>query len=293
MAKKLPLLLIIILLQPWQAVASITPALFEVSKHDQVSYFFGSVHMGESRYYPLAEAIEKRFNASKTLVLEIDMQDESAVQMEMMQLMLQHGIYLDGSNLQQNLPAPLYRQTIKVAKRLGIANEHIHRMRPWALALLIGQHYYQSIGLDPRWGAEKYFTDRAKQQQIPMLGLESLSDQIDAMLQLDSQGNTMLQQVLDETESSNYSKNMMSAWERGDSKELAAIFHQELSDDHGDQQFIEHLLRRRNQNWFQQLTPLMQKQTLFVVVGAAHLIGPDNLLEMLRRDGYSVTEVSY
>ncbi|TCI05336.1 TraB/GumN family protein [Corallincola luteus] len=279
---------------PCSVMAAISPALFEVSKQGHTSYFFGSVHMGEARYYPLPSAIEQRFKQSQRLVMEIDMADESAIQMEMMQLMMQHGMYLDGSDLKTHIPSSLYRQTMKTAERLGVPANSIQQLRPWAVALLIGQHYYLTMGLDPNWGVDQYFSQQAIKTGKAIYGLETLAEQINAMLAADGEGSSMLQQVLDEADSSSdYTQRMMTAWEKGNSSELSAIFNEELDDTQADKLFVEHLLLKRNQNWLQQLKPMMKKETLFVVVGAAHLVGPENILDSFRQAGYQVKAVSY
>jgi uncharacterized protein YbaP (TraB family) len=52
------------------------------------------------------------------------------------------------------------------------------------------------------------------------------------------------------------------------------------------------LLDNRNNNWMQQLPKLMKEQTLFVAVGALHLVGETGLVQQLRRKGYTVTSIN-
>lgn len=51
------------------------------------------------------------------------------------------------------------------------------------------------------------------------------------------------------------------------------------------------LLEERNARWIGQLETLFQDGTAFVAVGAVHLVGPEGLLAVLRRDGYRIEEV--
>jgi uncharacterized protein len=48
------------------------------------------------------------------------------------------------------------------------------------------------------------------------------------------------------------------------------------------------LLGKRNRNWVAQLKQLMPKQSLFVAVGAGHLVGEQGLISLLRKEGYTV-----
>jgi uncharacterized protein YbaP (TraB family) len=52
------------------------------------------------------------------------------------------------------------------------------------------------------------------------------------------------------------------------------------------------LLDDRNNNWMQQLPQLMKEQSLFVAVGALHLVGETGLINQLRKMGYIVTPVN-
>ncbi len=51
------------------------------------------------------------------------------------------------------------------------------------------------------------------------------------------------------------------------------------------------LLEERNARWIGQLEVLFQDGPSFVAVGAVHLVGPEGLLAILRRDGYRIEEV--
>ncbi|MEJ7625819.1 MAG: TraB/GumN family protein [Ferruginibacter sp.] len=51
------------------------------------------------------------------------------------------------------------------------------------------------------------------------------------------------------------------------------------------------LLDKRNENWVKQLKDLLNKKRLFIAVGAGHLVGKKGLLELLRKEGYTVRPV--
>ena len=46
----------------------------------------------------------------------------------------------------------------------------------------------------------------------------------------------------------------------------------------------------RNRRWVPQIEECLSQQKCFVVVGAAHLVGPDGLVAMLRAKGYTVKQ---
>ena len=52
------------------------------------------------------------------------------------------------------------------------------------------------------------------------------------------------------------------------------------------------LLVDRNKNWLPKIEALFARQgRTFVVVGAAHLVGADGLLAMLKARGYSIEQL--
>jgi uncharacterized protein YbaP (TraB family) len=55
--------------------------------------------------------------------------------------------------------------------------------------------------------------------------------------------------------------------------------------------FEERFLNRRNRNWIPVMENLMQKNPTFVAVGAAHLMGPNGVISLLRQKGYTVSPV--
>jgi hypothetical protein len=55
-----------------------------------------------------------------------------------------------------------------------------------------------------------------------------------------------------------------------------------------DKKYEEILLINRNRNWASQLKNIMNKESVFVAVGAGHLVGEKGLLNLLRKEGYTV-----
>ena len=51
------------------------------------------------------------------------------------------------------------------------------------------------------------------------------------------------------------------------------------------------LVNNRNHNWSQQLKDILPQQPTFIVVGGGHLPGSNGLIELLRKQGFTVTPV--
>jgi hypothetical protein len=64
-----------------------------------------------------------------------------------------------------------------------------------------------------------------------------------------------------------------------------------LQDVKDDPFMYQRLLVERNQNWLPKVEALFARpRPAFVVVGAAHLVGPDGLIAMLRAKGVRVDQ---
>ena len=90
-----------------------------------------------------------------------------------------------------------------------------------------------------------------------------------------------------DTETSNVTT-LTDAWKAGDAPTVERIV---LSDLKTDPVMYQRLLVERNRNWIPKLEALFSRPGhAFVVVGAAHLVGPDGIVAMLRARGYTVEQ---
>ena len=65
-----------------------------------------------------------------------------------------------------------------------------------------------------------------------------------------------------------------------------------LKDLQQEPQLYQRLLVERNKNWMPKIEPLFaRKGRAFVVVGSAHLVGPDGLLAMFKAKGYKTEQL--
>src|SRR5687768_2169962 len=77
------------------------------TKQDKVSYVFGTIHSDDKRVLQLKPGVQAAFAGSERLMLEVFLTPEDLL--AMMTRMYRR----DGSELKQDLPAPLYAQTVE------------------------------------------------------------------------------------------------------------------------------------------------------------------------------------
>jgi uncharacterized protein YbaP (TraB family) len=54
---------------------------------------------------------------------------------------------------------------------------------------------------------------------------------------------------------------------------------------------MEILLDKRNINWVNQLKHILPGQNIFMAVGAGHLVGKKGLIELLKKEGYTMRPI--
>ena len=82
---------------------------------------------------------------------------------------------------------------------------------------------------------------------------------------------------------------LIESWRTGDAAAVERIV---LKDLQQEPQLYQRLLVERNRNWLPKLEALFAQRTrAMVVVGAAHLVGPDGLVAMFRTRGYKVEQL--
>jgi uncharacterized protein YbaP (TraB family) len=253
-----------------------------------VAYLLGSLHVLTPEYYPLSPEIDKAFAASKTLVEELDfdeMNDPAQIMNAMGKAMLS-----DGRTLDQIVAPSTFAEVTRRAEKAGLPMVALQRMKPWLVAITLMGPTLQAAGFKAELGVDKHFFDRAKQAGLKRQALETLAYQIGRFDQLSPklQEEMLVSGMKDlDTQVANVEE-MARQWAAGDvkalEKELLAAFED-------SRELYDRLLVERNRNWVPHVEACLQQNAgCFIVVGAAHLVGPDGLPAMLEKKGYKVTQ---
>jgi uncharacterized protein YbaP (TraB family) len=252
------------------------------------SYLLGSLHVLTPEYYPLNQRIEQAFAAAKVLIAEADL-DEVNNPATVMGL-LSKAMLTDGRTLDQLIAADLHAKVLDRADKAGLPRAAVQRMKPWLVALSLTQPALQAAGFKPEHGVDKHFFDRAKKAGMSRRALETVAFQFQRLDEMTAaQQEALLRQTLEDldTEIANV-KSLADAWSRGDT---AAIEELELTSMASSPELYQRLLVERNAAWVPTVEDCFKQQTsCFVVVGAAHLVGPDSLVAMLQKKGYKVEQ---
>jgi uncharacterized protein YbaP (TraB family) len=280
-------LLVAAALVPAQAAAQ--NFLWKATRGEGTVYLVGSVHLLTKDYYPLSSVLEAAFKESDLLVEEVDLAEMTAPDNQLTILM--RGMLPAGQSLEAVVSPATFALVSRRVADLGMPVEPLKRFKPWMLALTLLSLEWLKAGFDPDLGLDKHFYDRARTEGKAVQGLETLDFQISRFDEMTpNEQDRLLMQTLKELDTQRTSVTALAdAWKAGDSSTIERIV---LQDVRQEPQMYQRLLVDRNRNWLPKIEALFARRgRAFVVVGAAHLVGTDGLISMLRARGYTVEQL--
>lgn len=263
--------------------------MWKATRGQGAVYLVGSVHALSQDFYPLSPALEDGFKDSDLLVEEVDMADmlNPSAQMRI----LQRGMLPANQSLDKLVSPATMALVNKAGSDLGPAIEALKKFKPWMLAIALQGLELQKAGFDPELGLDKHFYDEAQAAGKSVQGLETVDYQLSRFDEMtNDQQDHMLAETLKELETEIAGvTTLAAAWKSGDAPQVEQIV---LKDLKTDPQMYQRLLVERNRNWMPKIEAFFSRPgRTFVVVGAAHLVGPDGLLQQLRAKGYLVEQL--
>jgi uncharacterized protein YbaP (TraB family) len=251
-------------------------------------YLVGSVHLLTKDFYPLSPALEEAYKASDLLVEETNLAELLAPTAQIQ--MLARGMLPANQTLDAVISPTTFALVADRAKMLGLPLEPLKRFKPWSLALMLVSLEWQKAGFDGELGLDRHFYDQAQTDHKPVQGLETAAFQIAQLdgIAMDQQERLLASTLKDlDNELANLSTLVM-AWKSGDTAAVERIV---LADVKQEPLIYQRLLVDRNRTWLPEIEKLFARpRPALVVVGAAHLVGPDGLIALLTAKGYRLEQ---
>jgi uncharacterized protein YbaP (TraB family) len=252
------------------------------------SYLMGSLHVLTPEYYPLHDTIQQAFNASRVLIEEADLEEVSNP--ATLVGLMSKAVINDGRTLDQVIAPELHTQVMQRVDKAGLPRAAVERMKPWLVALVLTAPVLQAAGFKAEHGIDRHFYDRAKKAGMETRALETVAFQFDRMDQMSAaEQEALLRSSIEELDAQTTNvKSMADAWAKGDTSVIEKLL---LPTMKTSPELYKRMLVDRNASWVAAVDRCISEKTpCFVVVGAAHLVGPDSLVAMLRKKGYKVEQ---
>ena len=274
--------------------------LWKVSDENSSVYLLGSIHFADSSFYPLDSVIVNAFDRSDELAVELDISDSSVIQ-ESVRLSSELGSLKDEKTLDMVLPEDVLNSLDSLCLSWYIPSDFLYGYNPWAAAMTLSAIALQRTKFDARLGIDLLFLTRAHGKK-KIVSLETVEEQVSVFTGVgipDSIGIFYLKNLIQEIAMLDSSITLFRrAWKTGnDSLFQAAMNLSTKKLDHSDSLLLEvvneNVYYSRNRKMSESVEKfLAENRSVFVVVGAAHLIGEkENVIDILRRKGLTVEQL--
>lgn len=244
-------------------------------------FLLASIHVGRPQLYPLPAPIFDAFLESQSLVLELDLDDAASPASQ--QLFLAKGLFPEDDSLDRHLSPNTRALLIKHRGDLGSLGPAHQRMKPWFLSSALALQSLEAHGFETKLGIDQHFSQWAKERKIPIHALETVDSQSEALAGL-SYGvqELMLRESLQSLpEAEKEMAALLDSWTQGQPAKIEALLMESFAEPEF-QPAYQALIVQRNQGMKKAIDEYLKSPEIeFVVMGAAHLVGPDGLLRTL------------
>jgi len=270
------------------ATASEDRAFFwQVKSGTATVYLLGSIHFADESFYPLRKKIEQAFEESDTLVVEIDM---SAVdQRRYQRIISSKGTYEGNDTIKNHISADTYQQLKQNLRRLDMPLEEVEMYRPGIIVLMMTAADVTKMGYSPEMGIDVHFVNSAINRK-KILSLETLEEQIDALLSISDEDLLLQEYFSSLSESKQLMTKTVEIWKRGDAEAMSALLFEDAIEKYPSfVSLYENLFFKRNDKMTEKIRTYLEKGgTYFVVAGAGHLVGSSGIVKQLEQAGYRI-----
>ncbi|MEM1103214.1 MAG: TraB/GumN family protein [Pseudomonadota bacterium] len=263
------------------------PALWRVEDDDSHIWLFGTFHLLPQEAQWTTPAVDAAFAEATALALEAPTGPEA--QGRIGEIVRREGLNPPGVALSSLIDASDVVRMRRIAGEVGLPVEAVETMRPWLAIISLSAQFILAQGFDTAYGVEQVLAAKAARVGKPIQYLETVEEQIGAFSGLSPEAEKRFFSVgLAELDvSKDHLDRLLIAWLQGDADLLETLLNSQMRD--AAPEMYRSLIVDRNRNWMAAFRDSLQRnETVFVAVGAGHLVGDDGLPTLLGAEGYRV-----
>ena len=248
---------------------------------------FGSFHLLPPEVKWRTPALDRALEESLTVVFETETPGRGGDQ-AMQPLMVKYGLLPPGQSLAAILPAKVKGELESVAGELGLPVANMASMRPWLAGMVLSVQSMIKQGFNPANGVEQQLVAWARQNDKAFASLETLESQIRIFADLtrDEEISLLAVSLRQIRETPGALNELLAAYRKGDLATLERLLNAGFNEQPALRRKV---LGERHRQWLPRIEKMIATgRPHMIVVGAAHLVGPDGLVAMLRAKGHKV-----
>jgi uncharacterized protein YbaP (TraB family) len=247
------------------------------------SYLFGTMHLIEKEYFIFPDKLEKIVKKSEQLVMELPGLPNQKEAMKY--LLLEEGTFFDFFTPEQVDTILVWaKQELKMNEKAFRTT--MSKMKPFVVVQMAAQLHF--MGKTESY--EMTLEEIAKANNLSIKGLETIEQQMgffDGLTK--AQQTEMVMDGIRETEKSIATlKEMEVLYQDQNVDSLYLMIQDEggvIADESAD------FLDNRNAAWVPQIKEMIASKRCFIAVGAGHLGGPNGVIRLLQKEGYTLSAV--
>jgi uncharacterized protein YbaP (TraB family) len=246
------------------------------------SYLFGTFHMMCRSDFEISDILKNKLVGTKQFYGEIAMEDLGD-QMQLARQMMMTDKTLSGMMSEEEFS----KAGASFQQITGMPLQMFNNFKPFMALSMIT---INSISCTDKVQPESEFATLAKENNLPLLGLETIADQVKAIntQPLDSQVKQLKKILLNYDSVKNLMQQLVTVYKK---RNIDSIYAYMKSG--GEIDFEYELIIKRNHNWIPLIEKAVANKPSFFAVGAGHLGGTEGVIALLRKRGYTLTPVKY
>ncbi|TQV87710.1 TraB/GumN family protein [Aliikangiella coralliicola] len=282
-------ILVSLLIMLTTGIVNAETSVWKATKNGATVYLGGTIHLLRSSDYPLPKEFEKAYKSSQVLTFETDI--AKLQEPEMAVSMIKELSYSDDRTISTVVSSETFNQLKNYASSHGMPIDYFRKAKPGLLMSTFMIMELRQMGVKEE-GIDMYFTTRAQKDSKTMKYLETPEEQLSFLADLGigneeqfyqnmlkDLGNTKAQFI-----------EIIKYWRSGDSVNLDKLMSETMKKDYP--KMYQSLLVDRNNNWMPAIEKYFESPEVeFVLVGAAHLIGEDGVINQLMKKGYKISKL--
>ena len=284
---------------PWgasaqEAVEPIKYPLLWRIETEPPSYLFGTIHIPNPRVTTLPDVVQKALDGADAVYTELKLDAHTSMKMQLATM-------LEGDQtLSDLLPKELYERVDRYTTSKGIPLQALQKMKIWSVEAQLGllEELRNMAGAAP---LDMMLYQSAKAAGKEVGGIEKLDEQLAVFEaftveeQIESLGETLDELEEAESEGRSLLGELIDLYVSGDDEKLLAYMFEELDEsDEKSKAFLDRLLFDRNVHMAERCAKKIREnpgKRYFFAFGAAHFPGERGVVDLLEKDGFRVTRV--
>ncbi|MDP4149668.1 MAG: TraB/GumN family protein [Bacteroidota bacterium] len=248
------------------------------------SYLFGTMHVLCAEDASLSDSLKAVISSCDQIWFEIDLSDMSGMLGAMKAMRMN-----DSKKLSDLLDSSDYRKVKDYFAHHSsmLPFGMLERFKPMLISSIIEENNMACKTTD---GMELMIMKEAQSLHKPIKGLETAEFQAGLFdsIPYEKQAKDLVNSIDSMEQYKQMTLDLAAVYKAQDLDKIDSL---SRKDDPGMDEYMDLLLYGRNRKWAKELDMMLNKGSLLIAVGAAHLPGEQGVINLLRKRGYAVTPV--